>query len=232
MVCVVPSNPCPNSICLDEVIVMRTRKYSRTAVIKSVDRSLIYICLLAAFFLIGCLAGYRYSVFCIENSHAMIAGYLFDFCEVAQSTVLKGSFLRTVVLFFVYPVAVFLMGFSPLGVIMIPFSFLALGFGAVFAVQCFLCVFARIGIFPVMALFAIRMLVILTSVLFLSVEAFPQAWRIAQVTIKNRKHSEAIYHGKRYIVLALFCLIVLILGACCESVFSPILFRFALDRIL
>lgn len=232
MAFVASSNPCPNGICLDEVIVMHTRKSSRIAAIKSGDRSYYYIVLLAAFFLIGCLAGYRYSAFCIEHSQAMIAEYLFDFCLAAQSTVLEGSFLRTVVLFFVYPLAVFLMGFSPFGVIMIPFSFFALGFGVIFAVQCFVCVFARVGIFSVMALFAIRLVVILTCVLVLSVEAMPQAWRIARVTTKNGKHCEAVYRGKRYIVLALFCLIILILGVCCESVFSPILFRLALDRIL
>lgn len=211
---------------------MRGRNSFRIVSLKSVDRSAFYLLVLTVFFLGGCVIGCRYFEFCTEGSRTTIAEYLFDFCEAAQIAVPKGSISRTAALFYFYPVAAFFLGLSPLGILVIPILSFLLGFGFMFTVQCFLCVFSRVGIFPALALLSIRLLVTLFCFLVLAVEALPQAWRIAQVTIRNGKRSESVCHGKRYWVLAFFCLIVLTLGVCCETFFVPTLFRFSLHRIL
>lgn len=210
---------------------MRGRNSFRIVSIQSVDRSVFYLMILAAFFLGGCLSGIQYSELCAETSGIVMLEYLYDFCKTAQLTVPRSSFLQTAALFFFYPTTVFFMGLSPLGVLIIPVLSFFLGFGFIFTVQCFLYVFARAGIFPALALFFIRILVTLICFLVLAVEALPQAWRIAQITIKNGKRCETVYHGKRYLVLAFFCLIVLGFGVCCEMFFTPMLFQFSLNRI-
>lgn len=210
---------------------MRGRNSFRIISIQSVDQSVFYLMILAAFFLGGCLCGFQYSELCVETSGIVMSEYLYDFCETTQLTVPRSSFLQIAVLFFFYPTTVFFMGLSPLGVLIIPMLSFLLGFGFIFTVQCFLYVFARAGIFPALALLFIRVLVTLICFLILAVEALPQAWRIAQITIKNGKRCESVYHGKRYLVLAFFCLIVLVFGICCEIFFTPMLFRLSLNKI-
>lgn len=211
---------------------MRARNSLRMISIKSVDRSVLIIVILAAFFLGGSFAGFRFFEFCNADPRSDIEGYLIDFCEIANSSFPKVSIFRTIVWFFFCPAVVFLGGLSPLGMVLIPGLSFCLGFGVLFTVQCFLHVFSRAGIFPVLTLLFVRLVVTLMCFLLLAVEILPQAWRITQVTIRSRKSCESIYHGRRFIVLALFCLIVLIAGVCCERFLTPVLFRIALEEIL
>lgn len=211
---------------------MRVRGSLRIVSIKSVDRSFLFIIILAAFFLVGSFIGFRFFEFYAVDCLTDVAGYLIDFCEIAKSTPPKASFFRTMGLFFLYPVIVFFVGLSPLGVVLIPVLSFCLGFGILFTVQCFLCVFSRAGVYPALALLSVRLIITLVCFLLLAVEVLPQAWRIAQVTIRNRKFSEPVYHGRRLAILALLCSILLVSGVCCERFLTPRLFRLALEKIL
>jgi len=210
---------------------MRVRNSLQIVSIKSVDRSFLILGILTTFFLGGSFYGFRFSEFCTTNPQTDIAEYLIDFCIIAKSAPLNTSFFRTLVLFFSYPLAVVLAGISPLGVVLIPVLSFCLGFGTLFTIQCFLYTFSRAGIYPVLALLSIRLIIILFCFLFLAVEMLPQAWRIAQVTIRNRKFCESVYHGRRVAVLTLFCSVLLISGVCCEKLLIPTLFRLALKKI-
>lgn len=210
---------------------MRVRNSLRIVSIKPAERSFCYVVILAAFFLGGSFAGVQFFEYSVENSQIDIAGYLLDFCEIARSVPTEGSIFRTISSFFFYPAVVFLSGLSPLGIILIPVFAFSFGFGTIFTVQCFLSAFSRVGIVPVFALLSVRLTVTLVCFLCLAVEALPQSWRIAQVTIRSGKHSESVCHGRRLAVLALLCSIVLALGVCWERFLTPVLFRLALEKI-
>lgn len=210
---------------------MHVRNSMRIITLRSFDRSCLILVALSAFFLVGSFAGARFFEIYSVDVRTDVAVYLIDFCEVARSTTPKASFFQTLVLFFFYPTAVFLSGISPLGVILIPCLSFCLGFGVLFAIQCFLAVFSRAGIYPAMALLSVRLGITLICFLSLAVEVLPQAWRIAQVTIRNRKFSGSVYCGRRLLTRVLFCLVVMIAGVCCERFLTPVLFRLALNEL-
>lgn len=209
---------------------MYARNSMRIVSLKSVDRSSIIIALLATFFLGGSFLGHRFFEHLSDDSYIYVSTYLIDFFEVSKLTPPKATFFRTTVLFFIYPVIVFLCGISPLGFILIPGISFSLGFGVFFTIQCFLAVFSRAGIYPAMVLLSIRVIFTLICLLILSVEVLPQSWRLAQVTIRNHRLSDSVFHGRRLAALVIFCTAIMFLGVCCEKFLTPVLLQFVLSK--
>lgn len=195
------------------------------------DRSAQSVLVLAALFLVGSYIGVRLSGSCDPLTQAALDAYLNDFCIVMEAGEPEISLSRTVALYSVHTGVVFLLGFSSLGVLLIPLLSAGLGFGATYTAACFVQTFDRSGIFPAMALLLPRLLFTLTTFLLLAGEAVPQAARIAWFTMRKGKCGGPVLRGKRYFVLFCVCLCLLLVGACFERAVTPILFRLAMEQV-
>lgn len=210
---------------------MRGRRVLQTIHWKPPGRGVLRVLLPAGFFLLGTLIGFRCADRCDPSVQTALEAYLHDFCTVLEAGEVETSLLQGASLYFSYVLAVFLLGFSALGVVLIPVLSALFGFGTAFTVVCFVRTFARAGIFPAMALLSLRLIVTLIAFLMLAGEALPQSGRMARLALTQGRHREPVFEGRRYLMLFVFCAVLLLIGLCCERLITPLLFRLAMEKI-
>lgn len=208
---------------------MRGRRVLQTIHWKPPERSLLCVLLLAGFFLVGAFVGFQFSGACDPSAQRVLREYLHDFCTVLEAGEVEFSLPQSAALYFSYLFAVFLLGFSSLGILLIPLLSALFGFGTAFTIACFVETFARAGIYPALALLSLRLLFTLTSFLILAGEAVPQSGRIALMTLKRGR--QPVFRGNRYFVLLAIGILFLLVGLCCEKLLTPMLFRLAMKKI-
>lgn len=211
---------------------MRKRSVLTAISLKLPGRSHVCIFVLVFSFLIGTYVGFRFSSACGVDSQTALSEYLKDFCLVMESGVPEVPHFRIIGTYFIYVLVVFVLGFSPFGVILVPVLFGLFGFGTMFTVMCFVRTFSRMGIFLAMALLLIRVIFTLVCFLLVAVEALPQSARIVLAATASGKRCDPVFRGGRYFGLFVVCVLLLFLGVLCEKVFTPVLFRFAVEKIL
>ncbi len=183
---------------------------------------------LAFCFFLGGLFGHLYAKNCDMTAQTAFHQYLSDYCiwfEQAGGSVPLG---RCILLYCSGVCAVFLLGFSSLGIIGIPIFSIGFGFISLYTVSCFVQSFGREGAVLAAALTATRLLFTLPCFLMMSSEALLLSLRLAVLAVGKGKRL-APTNGGRYLILFLLCLICLCIGVCIERIITPILFRTVMD---
>ena len=184
-----------------------------------------------AFFVVGSVAGMRFAALCDPASRAALRDYLIDFCTVMHTGVPEVPLVRTCCIYLFYTVSAFLLGFSSLGVLLLPMLSAVFGFAATFPVACFIQAFSRFGILPAAALLFPRSVSTMFCFLVIASEALPQATRVALLSVGRGKRCEPVFHGKQYFYRFFICVLLLFVGICCERIMTPVLFRAAMEHI-
>ena len=187
------------------------------------------ICL-ALLFLLGAFGGYLYAGYCVDQSALLLEEYLDGYCQLfaggAEQTVPLGSAMR---LYYGDLVLAFLLGFTPLGALLIPVVAAVSGFTGMFAVGCFTQVYGRYGVALALSALGIRLLFTLPCFLW----AGSYAWQSALSLLPGHR-------GKRcappasisvYFYRFVVCVVILVIGICFERYLTPYLFHFALQGI-
>ena len=194
-----------------------------------IDPALMRAFLLALCFLLGGVDGHVWAVSGADGE--TLGRYLRDYCvlyEDGPSVSLAGCAL----LYFGYVTLAFLLGFSSVGVVLIPALSAFFGFLSMYAVTCFSVAFGPRGILLALGAMGVRMLFTLPCFLILSAAAWPLATALAVFSFGGGKRAAPVVRGKGYFVLFGLCVLILTVGVCCERFLTPLLFRLAMAGAL
>ena len=185
---------------------------------------------LALLFLLGAFAGYWYAGYCTDQSLLLLEEYLDGYCQLfiggTEQTVPLGSALR---LYYGDLVLVFLLGFTPLGTLLIPVVSVVSGFTGMFAIGCFTQVYGRYGVALALTALGIRLLFTLPCLLW----AGSYAWQAALSLLPGHRGKRCAPPASTrvYVYRFVVCAVILAIGICFERYLTPYLFHFALQGI-
>ena len=178
---------------------------------------------LAAFTVFGVIFGY---VLALRASHCTggeLARYFAAFFSLgAQESFSARALCETLVCYFRAPVIVFLLGFASIGVALIPAVCAMQGFLLSFSLFSFSLALGR-GDFPLLlALFALRLLVLLPCTLALGAAAMEKARALLLLSLGGGgKRARAVTYGGAYWYRFGVCCVCLLLAALIELWLVP-----------
>jgi len=138
--------------------------------------------------------------------------------------------VSALVLYFRYPLLALLLGYSSIGVILLPMTAAAFGFFLSFSVCCFAAAFGSDGVLLALAVFGVRCLISLPCFFLLAVSAWENSAALA--SFGRGRRTASVHRGRFYWQRTGLCTAALLAGACFEWFCSPWLLRLVLERIL
>ena len=180
---------------------------------------------LALFFLGGVIMGQVLTGRVPAAAGEELERYLADYLRLGGA---EAPALPAAALYFRYPLAAFLLGFTALGAALVPCLTAAFGFFLSFSVCCFTAVFGAEGVLLALAVFGLRCLVTLPCYLLLAADAWTSS--VALASQRLGRPGTAGGEGGRWLSLwaaAAF----LFAGMCVDHFLSPWLLQMILERI-
>ena len=202
-------------------VVKRNRRAGRTAgQVGFLSRLL----LLAAFFVVGVIAGRVLSARVNAESVSQLRRYLADFLRVEESRTVT-ALLSTALAYFRYPLLAAFLGFTAAGVVLLPCAAAVMGALLSFAVCCFALCFGSGGVALALAVLGLRCLVTLPCFFLLAADGWGASAALSGLPFGR---------GRPGIVWPGICGIAAVLtaGICVEWYLIPGLVRFVLARVL
>lgn len=191
----------------------------RRALTLDPPRTRLYI--LCLFFAAGMLAGHLACRAVPSDDLTALRSYVMRYAQLSSEERGCAGLAQVVWVYFRYPAAAFLLGFTAWGVMLIPLVCAAQGFFLSFAVQCFAASLGRQGVLLALAALGTRCLFVLPCLLLTSSDGFSAAWRLAE-----RQKPEA--RDRRRLLI---CVFVLLTGTVAECALVPRLFAWVLPRM-
>lgn len=180
------------------------------------------------FFLLGLWAGQRLAARESALVTSELARYLGIWTELARQPELTlRQILRSLLLYFRYPLLAFLLGFASFGVLLIPLlgSLMALSFS--YSVSCFAAAFSAKGVTMALAAMGLRCLITLPCFFILGSGALHSSWELTCCTLaQGRRRSGALY-GRAYFLHFFISSAVLTAGALLDLWLTPWLLSLA-----
>lgn len=210
---------------------MRGRMVLRTIRLGGWDPSVLRGLLLAVLFLAGAFAGHLYAGSCGEETWTALGRYLDDYCRLYDAGGVETSLVSCAVMYFGYGLALFLLGFSAAGVVLIPALSGVFGFFTMYTVSCFVRCYGRSGAVLAMGALIVRLVFTLPCFLVLAGAAWPLSMELFALSFGRGKRSTPVLYGSRYFLIVLLCAVILAVGVFCERLLTPVLFRAALGSI-
>ena len=189
--------------------------------------------LLALFFLGGVLLGQVLSGRVPDATGEELGRYLTDYLRLESDTErTAAAALSTAVIYFRYPLAAFLLGFTSLGVFLLPCATAAYGFFLSFSVCCFTAAFGTDGVLLALAVFGLRCVVTVPCYLLLAVPAWGTSAALASLSFGRGRRAAPVVYGRNCWVRFGGVMAALLVGMCVDLFLSPWLLRLILERIL
>ena len=171
--------------------------------------------------LLGVLLGqWAYGAFC-EGGKPQLQEYLLGYAKV-HAEEHQPSWWAVAWVYIRYPLAAFLLGFTAVGVLLLPWLVLMQGFLLSFSVACFSASLARGGVVLALSALGVRCLVTLPCLLLLAAKAWEES--------RRRGLGQEACDGV-YILRFLLCLLLLLLGTVLERTVVPGLVALALAGV-
>lgn len=193
--------------------------------------SLPNLLLLALFFLAGVILGQVAAGHAPGKTGGELQRYLDSYVQLEQ---LGGqdngtAAISTIFLYLRYPVLAFLLGFSSIGILLLPCLTVAYGFFLSFSVSCFTATFGGQGVLLALAIFGLRCVITLPCYFLLAIPALNISGELAAFALGRRKRLslEGGQWRRFWIVFG-----ILLAGICADLILSPALLRMMLDRVL
>ena len=184
--------------------------------------SLTMLGLFSLCFLLGLYLGRVVSVRRIAEVSPELKQYLSGYVEAAPSFSWSAEQLfRSLLVYFRYPLLVFLLGFASFGVVMIPVSAVALAFSFSYAVCCFSSAFPTKGAAVALAVFGLRYLLTLPCFLLLAEQAFRSSSELVGYTLGYAGRRGAELYGWQYFARFAAVMAVLLCGALLDLWLTP-----------
>lgn len=196
------------------------------------DPAVLRAVVLAALFLAGALAGHVYAGACGEEAGEALGAYLDGYCRLYDAGGVEVSVASCAAMYFGYALALFLLGFSAAGVVLVPALSGVFGFFSMYTVSCFVRFYGRAGVLLALGAMAVRLVFTLPCFLMLAGAAWPLSIELFTLSFGRGKRSAPVLYGSRYFLLFLLCAVILAVGVCCERLLTPFLFHLALGEVI
>lgn len=189
--------------------------------------------LLALFFLGGVLLGQVVSGRVPDATGDELGRYLTDYLRLDGGTErTTAAALSAALIYFRYPLLAFLLGFTSLGVLLLPCATVAYGFFLSFSVCCFTAAFGSDGVLLALAVFGLRCAVTLPCYLLLAVPAWGTSATLASFSFGWGRRAAPVVYGRSCWVRFGGVMAALLTGMCVDLFLSPWLLQLILERIL
>ncbi|MBQ2738889.1 MAG: hypothetical protein IJF36_01545 [Oscillibacter sp.] len=184
--------------------------------------------LLSGLFLLGIVLGRSMALRVSEAALAEVESYLMEYFLLEEVS-LSETVLSTLFLYFRYPLAAFLLGFVPIGAILLPLTGLLFAFFLSFSVCCYTAVFGAGGVLLALAMFGLRCILTIPCFFLLAVPALGEA----EGLMVTGKRGKRVVDEKKACWLRLTAAIgVLFMGALADLMISPRLLKLVLQYLL
>lgn len=189
--------------------------------------------LLALLFLGGVLLGQVLSGRVPDATGEELGRYLKDYLRLDGGTErTAAAALSAAVIYFRYPLLAFLLGFTSLGVLLLPCVTVAYGFFLSFSVCCFTAAFGADGVLLALAVFGLRCAVTLPCYLLLAAPAWGTSAALASLSFGKGRRAAPVVYGRSCWVRFGAVMAALLMGMCVDLFLSPWLLQLVLERIL
>ncbi|WP_295720065.1 stage II sporulation protein M [uncultured Oscillibacter sp.] len=195
--------------------------------------SLSRLLFLALFFLAGVLLGQVLAGKVPDGTGGELTRYLTDYVYLYGQTAPESrAFWETVVIYFRYPLLAVFLGFTSVGVVLVPVVAAAFGFFLSFSVSCFTAAFGGEGVLLALAVSGLRCAVTLPCFFLLAVPSWQASWTLASLSLGRGQRTAPVVYGRVWWLRAGLAAAVLLAGVCADHALSPVLLRLALERVL
>ena len=195
--------------------------------------SLSRLLFLALFSLAGVLLGQVLAGKVPDGTGGELTRYLTDYVYLYGQTAPESrAFWETVVIYFRYPLLAVFLGFTSVGVVLVPVVAAAFGFFLSFSVSCFTAAFGGEGVLLALAVSGLRCAVTLPCFFLLAVPSWQASWTLASLSLGRGQRTAPVVYGRVWWLRAGLAAAVLLAGVCADHALSPVLLRLALERVL
>lgn len=195
--------------------------------------SLSRLLFLALFFLAGVLLGQVLAGKVPDGTGGELTRYLTDYVYLYGQTAPESrAFWETVVIYFRYPLLAVFLGFTSVGVVLVPVVAAAFGFFLSFSVSCFTAAFGGEGVLLALAVSGLRCAVTLPCFFLLAVPSWQASWTLASLSLGRGQRTAPVVYGRVWWLRAGLAAAVLLAGVGADHALSPVLLRLALERVL
>ena len=186
---------------------------------------------LALFFLIGVILGQVLAAQLPTSIGIELDRYLRHFL-VLEELISTQTVFASLALYLRYPLLAFLLGFTAVGVLLLPCTAAAFGFFLSFSVSCFTVAFGNDGILVALAVSGIRCGITLPCFLALGASSWKTSAGLANLSFGKGRRLTPVMYGRVCWVRFAVCTAALVLGMCVDLFVSPWLLRLALEYVL
>jgi stage II sporulation protein M len=139
---------------------------------------------------------------------------------------------QTALLYLRYPLLAALLGFSSVGVVLLPCTAVVFGLSLSFSVSCFTAAFGGSGALLAAALLGLRCAVTLPVFFLLAVPSWETAAALARVSFGKGRRTAPVTYGRTWWLRLAACGGVLLAGICLDLICTPWLLQPALRQAL
>lgn len=177
--------------------------------------------LLAALLAAGTICGYLFAGNCAAETGGELGRYFEGYFSLSSRNSLSAAaMLRTLLCYFRAPLFAFLLGFASIGVVLIPLLCAFEGFLFSFSLFCFAAGLGEDGFFLLLALFAVRLLIVPPCTLLLGGAAWEASCSLAALSFGRGKRTKAVAYGGCWPRFGVSC-VCLCFGAALELWLVP-----------
>lgn len=195
------------------------------------EPSLFRVIFLALFFLLGVVLGQVLAHHVPKAAADELTQYLRDYLQLgSEGSITLGVLFSTILIYFRYPLLVFLLGFASVGFLLLPVVTMGFGFFLSFSVNCFTTAFGAKGVLLALTVLGFRCLITLPCYFLLAIPAWNTSMDLATISRgRDRRRGMVGYHRKDWGRLGV-CVAVLSLGIGLDLFLSPVLLRLLLHQ--
>lgn len=189
--------------------------------------------LLALFFLAGVILGQVLAGRVPQATGQELERYLTGYFSLDRTKAVEQKvFLSTLLIYFRYPVLALLLGFSSMGIVLLPALSMAYGFFLSFSVCCFTASFGGGGVLLALAVFGLRCAVTLPCYFALAAPSLRNAVSLAALSFGSGRRVQPVRYGTAWWIRAGIAAVILLCGVMLDLFLSPAFLDLVLAEIL
>lgn len=193
------------------------------------DHSRVKLLTLCAFFLLGALAAYLLHGFVGDSDNLILQQYLHAYARsIGEEVDSAAGILSVLDAYLRYPLAVYLLGFTAGGLLLVPALLVLQGLSLSFSILCFASALGRGGLLLALAAFGVRSAFVLPTTILLAGQSVS---RVARLIKQPKRGIERKPQPKGEPLQLLYCVTILLAGVAAELILVPKLLHAALAEI-
>ena len=184
-------------------------------------------------FLLGLVLGRGAQLFITPMDDEQLRTYILYYAQLSagQPEDRTAWLLSALTVYFRYPVAAFVLGFTAVGIVLVPALCVVQGFFLAFSISCFVSAMGSGGAALAFFAFGVRCLFTLPCTFLLSAWSVASAIQLLQKKTKGTGRDRRIYDSA-YFFRFFMCVLVLLVGLAAEITLVPKLVQLVLPDMM